>query len=111
MTETAKKILRVSRRRDEFLIRRRAAEIRLFCADCAAERDFLSCEDAVCRAGLSTRAIVGLVEDGRLHFAESRAGQLFVCAASLADLTDGGPEKGQLSGGTPRKLSNGEENQ
>ncbi len=82
MTKSAKKIAAATRRHEFFLVRRRL-RFQLFCEQCAADKEFVSLDDAVLFSGLSTRKILRLVETERLHFLESSGGHLFVCRHSL----------------------------
>ena len=70
-------------RRHEFYVLRRRLRFQLFCEQCAAEKEFVTLDDAVLFSGLAARELVRQVEDGRLHFLETSGGHLFVCQKSL----------------------------
>ena len=53
------------------------------CAACPGEARMLTPEAAACRAGVSQRTVYGWVEDGRIHFAETPDGGLYVCLEPL----------------------------
>lgn len=80
--KSAKKITAAARRHEFFVVRRRL-RFQLFCQQCAADKEFVSLDDAVLFSGLSTRKILRLVEADNLHFLESSGGHLFVCRQSL----------------------------
>ena len=46
----------------------------------------LTVDEAAALAHRSSLALYRLIEGGRLHYTETTAGRLFVCAASLGDL-------------------------
>lgn len=82
MTKSTKKITAVTRRHEFFVVRRRL-RFQLFCEQCAADKEFVSLDDAVLFSGLSTLKILRLVEAESLHYLESSGGHLFVCHHSL----------------------------
>lgn len=63
-------------------LRRHGATLSTPCGQCSGPLIFV--EEAVAVTGLSSRAIHRLVEAGEVHFMETDAGALFVCASSLA---------------------------
>lgn len=83
MIKSVKKITDVARRHEFFVVRRRL-RFQLFCEQCAADKEFVSLDDAVLFSGLSTRAILRLVETDGLHFLETSGGHLFICQESLS---------------------------
>ena len=84
MIKNAKKIKAVTRRHEFFVMRRRL-RFQLYCEQCAADREFVSLDDAVLFSGFATREIVRLAETGELHFLETSGGHLFVCRKSLTE--------------------------
>ena len=82
MIKNAKKITAVTRCHEYFVLRRRL-RFQLFCEQCAADKEFVSLDDAVLFSGLATREIVRLTNEGELHFLETSGGHLFVCGESL----------------------------
>jgi len=82
MIKSAKKLTAATRRHEFFVVRRRL-RFRLFCERCAADKEFVPLDAAVLFSGLSTRAILQLVEANNLHFLESSGGHLFICRQSL----------------------------
>lgn len=55
----------------------------ILCAACVGETRMLAPQEAARRAGVSQRTVYRWVEDGRIHFAETTDGGLFVCLAPL----------------------------
>jgi hypothetical protein len=83
MTNT-KKILITTESREVFFVRVKSkSHIRGFCADCAAETEMLTLDEAMRFARQSTREIVRRAENGDIHFLETANGHLLVCRASF----------------------------
>ena len=57
-----------------------------WCAVCARLVRMLTVEESVDLAGVTSRTIHRLVEDGRVHFSETPGGLLLVCRNSLLSL-------------------------
>lgn len=53
------------------------------CPQCLAEAKMVSPQQASNVTGLSLREIYRRVESGRLHFIETKQGQLFICTNSI----------------------------
>ncbi len=68
------------------IVRSSNGATRLRCAACEAETQMLSIEQAASLFSVTERAIFRLVESRRVHFHETPAGQLLICAESLRDL-------------------------
>jgi hypothetical protein len=85
MTAKLEKLL-ITRRRVEFFVLRERYGFTGYCRECSTERQFVSVEDAMNTSAMTMRALVGLVEDGELHFAESEKGLLMLCQHSVAGL-------------------------
>ncbi len=77
------KNLAAATRRHEFFVVRQRQRYQLFCEKCDADTEFVSVDDAVLFSGFATREIVGLVDNGKLHFRETTGGHLFVCQTSI----------------------------
>src|SRR5687767_6474792 len=60
-----------------------ARPVNRWCAGCGADSAMLAPEAAARATGTSARQIYRLVEAGRVHFAETPDGALFVCLSSL----------------------------
>ena len=74
-----------------WIIRSRRAKPVARCAECAEDQsEMLTPEGAAYASGLSQRAIYRLVEAGRVHFAETPNGMLFICSVSLSAAIGGG---------------------
>jgi hypothetical protein len=54
-----------------------------WCAQCAAEVEMLTPDEAAMLARTSVRSIFRRTELGQLHFSETPAGKLFICLHSL----------------------------
>jgi hypothetical protein len=67
-----------------FIIRRAQARIRAWCAECAAEVEMITSEQAIPLMGASLREIACRLEAGQIHFTEMNDGRLLVCVNSLA---------------------------
>lgn len=59
----------------------------MWCADCGSQTQSVTVELAARVCSVSQRAIFRLVQAGRLHFNETPAGELLICAESLRRLT------------------------
>ncbi|HLL72568.1 MAG TPA: hypothetical protein VK363_14085 [Pyrinomonadaceae bacterium] len=69
----------------------------MWCAACGAETQMVTVELAARLCSATQRTIFRLVEAGSLHFNETPAGQLLICAESLrrlAKMSDRQPEGG-----------------
>jgi excisionase family DNA binding protein len=68
------------------IVRRLATQMpALVCAACTQQAGMLTPREAARRAGVSQRTVYHWVEMGRVHFAETTDGDLFVCLAPLSD--------------------------
>ncbi len=68
-----------------WVVRKRAGQPAVWCAECAGRPAMLTTEEAARLTGLSQRAVYRNVEAGAVHFTETADGCLFVCPASLSD--------------------------
>src|SRR4051812_25170689 len=68
-----------------------------WCEACRAEVRMVGAQEAAAITGLKERAIFRLIEEGRLHFAETPRGALSICLNSLL-------EHGSAGGGESRAL-------
>lgn len=73
------------------LTMRREAKVNAisWCQACATKRVMLTVEQAARCCSVTERAIFRLVENRIVHFDESQAGHLLICAESLRVVTDG----------------------
>lgn len=86
----AKKILITTESAEVFIVRFNGrSNIRGFCADCAAESDLLTLDEAVTFSGKGTRELVRRVESGEVHSIETSSGHLLVCRSSLTEFLEG----------------------
>jgi hypothetical protein len=67
------------------IVRRSQGISTALCAECAEAVAMITPEQAALMTCINTRAVYRLVEEGRVHHAETRAGLLLVCANSLSD--------------------------
>jgi hypothetical protein len=56
---------------------------RVFCPECSEPVALVALDEAVKISGISSRAIYRLVEDGRVHLAETPDGVARICPATL----------------------------
>ncbi|MDQ3586540.1 MAG: hypothetical protein M3407_12285 [Acidobacteriota bacterium] len=64
----------------EVLMIRRTAGLSInWCAECAAEVEMLTPEEAAATAGVGARIIYRRIEAGQLHFTETPDGRLLIC--------------------------------
>ena len=68
----------------KFSIAVRRAPVRFFCARCDASAEMLSINEAANRSKKIWRAIVDLIESGKLHSTETEKGEIYICARSLS---------------------------
>jgi hypothetical protein len=67
-----------------FVFRSRGgAPLAAWCAECGAEVEVATVDDAARAAGVSEMAIYRLVEAGALHFNEDACGRVLVCLNSV----------------------------
>ena len=66
------------------IVRRHASVPALLCAACMNGAEMLTPGEAAWWAGVSQRTVYRWMEDGRIHFAETSDGGLFVCLAPLS---------------------------
>src|ERR1041385_8790411 len=70
--------------RDDVIVFRRREQIEMRgCDVCGAEVEMWPPEMAAIAAGVSTREIYRVIEEGQLHFAENAVGLLLLCSQSL----------------------------
>jgi hypothetical protein len=65
----------------------RPRSIYALCEACGDEVRFVTVNEATRNAGVNSLTIYRLAEAGRLHYAETGAGELLLCAVSLANFT------------------------
>jgi hypothetical protein len=56
---------------------------RVFCPECAEPVALVTPDEAVRISGISSRAIYRLIEEGRIHLAETPDGVALICPATL----------------------------
>jgi len=57
---------------------------KILCRTCQYVSGMLTPREAAAQAGVSQRTVYRWIEDGRVHFAETEDGELFVCLAPLS---------------------------
>ena len=84
-TEDNKRTTTITRETHELIIVTRPTEpsIRRWCAECAAEIDMLTPDEAAAVAGVTTRMIYAWLEAGRIHHTEAAEGNVLVCPKRL----------------------------
>ena len=70
------------------ILRTQGRSARLWCAECGAQTQMITVEQAAGVCSVTERAVFRLVEGGGLHFHETSAGQLLICAESLQRLAE-----------------------
>lgn len=58
--------------------------INVWCEQCAVEVEMTTPEQAADLLGITPREVYRSVENGKLHFVETIAGELFICCRSFA---------------------------
>ena len=71
-----------------FVIRRRHPGSIAWCAECGAQVQMLTPDEAAAIAGLSSRLIYRWIEAGRIHFSETGERRLLICQNSLPKLIE-----------------------
>ncbi|HEX5705958.1 MAG TPA: hypothetical protein VFX96_01585 [Pyrinomonadaceae bacterium] len=71
------------------VLRARGSASFMRCEACGAETLMLAVEEAAALSSASHRDIFRLVEGRRVHYAETAAGRLLICAESLRRLAEG----------------------
>lgn len=90
MSTKGKKILITSETHETLIVRQGGHAAQLaFCDQCGSETEMLTLDAASAVSGIRTRAIIGLVETGRLHGQETAAGAVRICVTSLIDVSNG----------------------
>ena len=56
---------------------------RVFCPECSEPVALVALDEAVKFSGISSRAVYRLIEEGRIHFAETADGGALICPATL----------------------------
>lgn len=69
--------------REVVILRDAASPVRTWCAGCAAQRVFVTPQEAARLAGVSARLIYRCVGENKIHFVETPQGTLLVCGDSL----------------------------
>lgn len=72
----------------------RKSSVIAWCAQCGAEVQMATPDDAAATAKVSMRHIYRWIESGQLHHAEAADGKVLVCFASLAGVPRS-PEEGE----------------
>jgi hypothetical protein len=70
---------------ERMTIRRGARRVTAWCDQCGADVPMVPPNEAAEMAGTDARAIFRRVEAGEVHFMETGAGALWICAQSLAE--------------------------
>jgi hypothetical protein len=60
--------------------------VKFWCAGCAASVSMLIPETAALHCATTAREIYRRIENGKIHFLETPAGDLFVCCPSLDEI-------------------------
>ena len=68
-----------------YLLRRSRRPIRAWCAECEAVVQIVTPDEAANLASVTTRIIYRRVEQGEVHFTETREGRVLVCRNSLLE--------------------------
>lgn len=85
----AKRILITTSIREIFIIRKIASgTLREPCAECAADVQMLTLDEAVTLTGTSTRELMWRAAAGQIHSVETASGHLIICKRSLGDLSN-----------------------
>ena len=71
---------------ERLLIISRRLNLSALCTACGGESRMVTVDEAAVIARVNSLAVYRLVEAGALHFTETTAGALLVCATSLGDL-------------------------
>lgn len=66
------------------VIRRHRKKVQAWRPECAELVLMATVDEAATIAGVNARTIYRWVEDGKLHFTETRAGLLLICLSSLS---------------------------
>ena len=83
MSDKTRRAVTTIETHEVWVVRRPADVANILCADCPGADGMLTPEQAAHQAGVSQRTIHRWIEDGRIHFAETANGGLFVCLAPL----------------------------
>ena len=68
----------------EVVVIRSSRQMRtILCNECSGAVALVTLDEAVKISGLSSRVIYRLIEEGRIHFAETAAGVGLICPATL----------------------------
>jgi hypothetical protein len=70
-------------KREVVVIRTSRKLNRVFCPECSEPVALVALDEAVRISGISSRAIYRLIEEERIHFAETAEGVAFICPAML----------------------------
>lgn len=65
------------------VVRRRGAEVKIWCAACTAQSRMVTPAEAARLCGTDARDIYRRIESGLLHFVEVAGGEPLVCSRSL----------------------------
>ena len=68
-----------------YLLRGTLKPVRAWCAGCEAVVQMVTPDEAANLAGVTTRIIYRWVEQGKVHFTETREGRVLVCRNSLLE--------------------------
>ena len=77
---------RITFETERLLVISRRLNLTALCSGCGGQSRMVTVDEAAVRARVNSLAIYRLVEAGALHFTETTAGGLLVCATSLGDL-------------------------
>jgi hypothetical protein len=70
--------------RHETVVIRSARKLkRVLCPECSEPVALVALDEAVKFSGISSRAVYRLIEEGRIHFAETAEGSVLICPATL----------------------------
>jgi hypothetical protein len=83
VNDTKRRIEIAVDRRRFIVLKRRGASVSDWCADCGEQVAMLTADEAATIANVSSRTIYRRVEAGEVHYTETPAGVLRVCANSI----------------------------
>lgn len=97
--------MKIKRKREFYVERERRVTIRFgntateqFCAVCNGESRFVTIDEAAIICGTNRLSIFRLIESLKLHSAETPAGRLLVCLASLTTFKNHQPPSANAGG-------------
>ena len=80
------KTTRITLETERHLLISRRESLFALCEACGDEVRLVTVNEAAAIAGINSLSVYRLVDAGTLHYAETGAGELIICTASLGDL-------------------------